>query len=239
MIAVTAQVGSNWRREQLDMLNNLRTQHGVRQLNYHHRLELAAQRHVDDLSRAGVPASHIGTDGSTVDERAERAGYRWLRIGENAARGQRHVEGAMRSFTNSPTHFRNMIGQHWVDVGFGFNSNGNYWCQVFGTPRASRQLGNSIEDYVYDEEDFVFVSGRMDEINNDWLRGYDGTAFGEALSDTNSEEGNSGSGARLFLPCQRPSFTQSIQCSQVPMTGNVACTVYNLFDTCNLCGRCY
>lgn len=47
---------------------------------------------------------HRGPQGQTLTERALQAGYRFAKVGENLAQGQRTLEGALRGWTVSETH---------------------------------------------------------------------------------------------------------------------------------------
>jgi uncharacterized protein YkwD len=81
--------------------------------------------------------SHTGRDGSTVDSRATRAGYRWRAIGENIAAGQMDADAAVRGWINSPGHCANIMSPAFREMGAAFvvntqSSQGIYWTQVFG-----------------------------------------------------------------------------------------------------------
>ena len=84
--------------------------------------------------------SHTAQDGSTVDQRATRTGYRWRSIGENIAAGQMTADLAVQSWLNSPGHCANIMAPNFEETGAAFVVNtqsafGIYWAQVFGTSR--------------------------------------------------------------------------------------------------------
>ncbi|MBA4328733.1 MAG: hypothetical protein C0428_10940 [Polaromonas sp.] len=100
--------------------------------------ELAAG-HAADMARHNY-FSHTARDGSTVDVRATRAGYRWRTIGENIAAGQMTPELAMQGWLDSPGHCANIMAPNFDEMGAAFvvnpqSKSGVYWVQVFGAVR--------------------------------------------------------------------------------------------------------
>ena len=74
-------------------------------------------------------------------DRATAAGYRWVRVGENIASGQRTVEDAVASWLDSPGHCANIMNPAFTEMGAAYAINPQsrnrtaYWTQVFGAPR--------------------------------------------------------------------------------------------------------
>jgi uncharacterized protein YkwD len=100
--------------------------------------ELAAG-HAADMARHNY-FSHTARDGSTVDVRATRAGYRWRSIGENIAAGQMSADRAVQGWLDSPGHCANIMAPNYGEMGAAFAVNpqskpGVYWVQVFGAGR--------------------------------------------------------------------------------------------------------
>lgn len=100
--------------------------------------ELAAG-HAADMARHNY-FSHTARDGSTVDVRATRAGYRWRAIGENIAAGQMTADLAVQGWLGSPGHCANIMAPNFEEMGAAFVVNpqsrsGVYWVQVFGAGR--------------------------------------------------------------------------------------------------------
>lgn len=85
--------------------------------------------------------SHKAMDGSGAAERALRAGYRWLRIGENIAAGQTSPEEVVAGWLTSPGHCANIMGSGFTEMGAAYAINQSrpegraYWTQVFAAPR--------------------------------------------------------------------------------------------------------
>ena len=85
--------------------------------------------------------NHRAKDGSGAAERATRAGYRWRRVGENIAFGQRSPQDAVAGWLDSPGHCANIMNSDFTEMGaaYGVTSERQagiiYWTQVFATPR--------------------------------------------------------------------------------------------------------
>ncbi|MFL6194409.1 MAG: CAP domain-containing protein [Thermoanaerobaculia bacterium] len=124
----------------LARVNAERARAGVAPLRSNEKLDLAAQRHAQDMLARGYFA-HASPEGKTVRERARAAGYEWRMIGENIAEGQFSVDEVMDTWMHSPGHRRNILDPGFKELGAGMamgRSNGTYrvlWAQAFGTKR--------------------------------------------------------------------------------------------------------
>jgi uncharacterized protein YkwD len=100
----------------------------------------AALVHSTDMAQKHY-FNHKQPDGSVPADRATRAGYRWARVGENIASGQRTPEEAVASWLDSPGHCANIMNPTFTEMGAAYAINPQnrnrtvYWTQVFGTPR--------------------------------------------------------------------------------------------------------
>lgn len=104
----------------------------------HARLDQAASAYAARLAREGF-FSHVDPQGRDAGDRAEAAGYRWSRIGENLAAGQDTPGDVVQAWRASADHCRVMMGD-WVHLGLGFvhdegSRHGEHWVQVFGVPQ--------------------------------------------------------------------------------------------------------
>jgi uncharacterized protein YkwD len=96
-----------------------------------HSLDMAKQRYF----------SHQGKDGRAVGDRAQHAGYRWRRVGENIATGQETPAAVVSGWLDSPGHCANLMHPDFTQMGAGYaidharDPPRAYWTQVFGTPR--------------------------------------------------------------------------------------------------------
>ncbi|MFC4950443.1 CAP domain-containing protein [Pseudonocardia sp. GCM10023141] len=116
--------------------NAERAQHGLRPLTVDDRLTVAAQRHSEDMVRRSF-FDHTSPDGGQPADRTSAAGYRYRKVAENIAAGQRTAAEVVRGWMESPGHRRNILDGELTQIGVGHalgGSYGVYWTQVFGTP---------------------------------------------------------------------------------------------------------
>lgn len=118
----------------LQRINSERANAGVGALSTCGNLRTAAAAHSADQA-AHTTMTHTGSDGSTMVQRAERAGYlHWTNLGENVAYGYGSVDGVMVGWMSSPGHRANILSGDYTHLGVGRAGNGgvDYWTQVFG-----------------------------------------------------------------------------------------------------------
>lgn len=99
----------------------------------------AARAHSADMANNNYFA-HAARDGDRAGERAQQAGYRWKRVGENIAAGQDSADSAVNGWLSSPGHCANLMDPQFTEMGAAYAINKKsdlliYWTQVFGTPR--------------------------------------------------------------------------------------------------------
>jgi uncharacterized protein YkwD len=107
-------------------------------LEWNEELASAALAHSRDMATHNY-FSHYEKDGSTVGDRAARAGYTWSRIGENIAAGQGSPEQVVAGWIKSPHHCANIMEPDFRQMGAAYYVDPTsdtviYWTQVFGTP---------------------------------------------------------------------------------------------------------
>ncbi len=114
----------------LEAINAQRQAHGARPLVLDVRLMRAAEVHARDLARTGRFA-HTGSDGSSVGDRAERAGYRWSRIAENLADTRAATPSSVvEQWMRSGPHRANLLNRAFGDLGVAHE--GQIWVVVLG-----------------------------------------------------------------------------------------------------------
>jgi uncharacterized protein YkwD len=130
------------RQTMLDAINLLRGDRGLDPLRPEPRLFAAAEGHALDLLRNGLQ-SHEGSDGSLPPERATRAGYPWILVGENVATGFGSASGVVSGWMASPPHRANLLTPDFREVGIGWREGtgtaGPIWVLVLGRRRADPQ----------------------------------------------------------------------------------------------------
>lgn len=119
-----------------EMTNEARAANGVGRLVWNEQLAEAAQLHAADIAGRDDP-SHIGSDGSTPQERAARAGYppypEGVRASENWSTGS--ALEAMAYFLEDQIHRDNMLLPLWREVGVGraeTSWGGELWVVLYG-----------------------------------------------------------------------------------------------------------
>jgi uncharacterized protein YkwD len=130
------------RTDLLARINRLRRGTAAPQLAANYHLDVAAQRHAEDMLARSYFA-HRSPDGTSVRERARAAGYEWAAIGENLALGQRTIDEAVEGWMKSAGHRENILDSRFTDSGVGLAigrdpRSGEYrilWVQTFGSPR--------------------------------------------------------------------------------------------------------
>jgi len=109
-------------------------------LEWNQALGEAALMHSSDMARHRF-FNHKGNDGSVPGVRAQRAGYRWQRVGENIAFGRMTPEDAVAGWLASPGHCANIMNGGFSQMGAAYALNpasrtgAVYWTQVLASPR--------------------------------------------------------------------------------------------------------
>ena len=115
----------------LAQVNKFRAQAGAGFLRKSAVLTQVAAVHAADLVATGQ-FSHQGSDGSSVGDRARRAGYGYCFIAENIARGQDTLDEVISGWMFSPGHRANMLHSRVDEFGIGIaqGPNGPIWVLV-------------------------------------------------------------------------------------------------------------
>jgi uncharacterized protein YkwD len=108
-------------------------------LHWSAKLGAAALAHSRDMAEHKY-FGHKGSNGNTVEARAQDEGYLWLSIGENVATGRARPEQVVEGWLSSPGHCANIMNGAFTEMGAAYSVNPKsdtiiYWTQVFGRPR--------------------------------------------------------------------------------------------------------
>jgi uncharacterized protein YkwD len=101
------------------------------------KLGQAALQHSLDMAQKGF-LGHIGSDGSDLEKRLSKVGYRWSSCGENVGQGFRTPEEAVKSWLKSEMHCKNIMDPAFEEAGGAFaksNNRRSYWALVLGNPK--------------------------------------------------------------------------------------------------------
>jgi hypothetical protein len=120
----------------LSAINAARTSRGVHALRHDDRLASAAYGHAVDLSRT-PGLLHVGSDGSSIDERLRREGYQptfWREVVGWGWDGR--IEPMVQWWLDSPAHAAIVLDANVTDIGVGYvvapgSVWGYYWCVDF------------------------------------------------------------------------------------------------------------
>ena len=122
----------------LQIINAYRAGNGLQPLAFSQALGTAAEAHSQDMAITGV-FGHVGSNGSTVEQRLIAAGYTDFNAsGENVFAGDATASGAFEAWRNSPGHNANMLGANFNAIGIARVNNpdslfGWYWTTTFGS----------------------------------------------------------------------------------------------------------
>ena len=128
---------SELERRVFDLLNTERRSKGLRELEWSDDVAAVARVHSQNMAN-GRFFSHRGSDGSMVDERADRMGLgAWRVIGETIAYMRGYDDPAtlaVEKWMQSTEHRKNLLGSNWKEsaVGVAITADGTcYMTQVF------------------------------------------------------------------------------------------------------------
>ena len=103
----------------------------IRPLTHSPALQAAAQQQADDLA-ASNRLGHVGSDGSTLMDRLNRAGHSSCAAAENVANGTLDIRSTIANWMASPDHRANILNPQVTQ--FGFAQSGDTWVLVLARP---------------------------------------------------------------------------------------------------------
>lgn len=115
------------------LINVERSKNGLTELEWSESLAAVARLHSEDMANVKF-FSHRGSDGSMVDDRADRLGLgSWKAIGENIAymRGYDNPAAlAVAKWLESTAHRKNLLGPNWKESAVGVTITEDGTCYV-------------------------------------------------------------------------------------------------------------
>ena len=119
----------------LAYINEARSIHGLRMLDYVHELSVAADVHANDMATA-PHHNHTGSDGSSPALRIQRTGYGGRYTGEATAWGMQHPIAPVQYWLTSTGHRAIILNPLATNVGVGYAQNYDapgvwYWTAEF------------------------------------------------------------------------------------------------------------
>lgn len=135
--------GAAVRQAMLARVNAERAKEGVPPLVSDPRLDLAAQKHAEDML-ARIYYSHESPEGTMPRQRVQATGFVGDAVGENIAAGHFSVDTVMNAWLHSSGHRRNILEPRFSHFGVGLAVGGYehryqvIWVQSFGHPTGGR-----------------------------------------------------------------------------------------------------
>jgi uncharacterized protein YkwD len=121
----------------LRLVNERRTRIGLNELALNPVLTKMAEDYCSEMIEQSFFAHENPDTGDGPGERAYKAGYVFLQVGENLAAGQETAEQVVAEWMASPEHREIILGMQWREVGIGVRIGGEYnvyWVLEFGNP---------------------------------------------------------------------------------------------------------
>jgi uncharacterized protein YkwD len=131
----------------LEAMNEQRARRGLPALHRNVRLEAAAADRIHDMFEYGY-FDHVAPDGTQPFVWVRQRGYRYVRVGENLATGQRAAREVVEQWMGSPGHRANVLG-NFQDTGIaiaegspdGRRSHGFTFVAMYGRARDDGRSG--------------------------------------------------------------------------------------------------
>jgi uncharacterized protein YkwD len=100
-------------------------------------LRCAARVHSKDMVDRDF-FDHTNPSNEGPSQRITKAGYRWMRAGENIAAGSATAQATVNQWLSSEGHCENLMSAQFRQMGLGYYPGGqyrHYWTQTLATPR--------------------------------------------------------------------------------------------------------
>ncbi|SER27926.1 uncharacterized protein, YkwD family [Gracilibacillus ureilyticus] len=118
------------RQQVIDLTNKARSENGASPLKLDADLASVAQTKSEDMAENNYFSHTSPTYGSPFDM-LRSFGVDYTKASENIAAGQQSPEQVVQSWLNSEGHRRNMLDPAVTHIGVGYESDGDYWTQMF------------------------------------------------------------------------------------------------------------
>ncbi|MGP4039327.1 CAP domain-containing protein [Gracilibacillus sp. D59] len=118
------------RQKVVELTNKARRENGANALKFDHELGNVAQKKSEDMSEKNYFSHTSPTYGSPFDM-LKQFGIDYTKASENIAAGQKTAEEVVQAWLDSEGHRKNLLDPEVTHIGVGYDSNGNYWTQLF------------------------------------------------------------------------------------------------------------
>ena len=120
----------SYEKEVIRLVNEIRTQHGLKELTYNWELSRVARFKSQDM-KDNKYFSHTSPVYGTPFQMMKEFGITYRSAGENIARGQTSPQAVVNAWMNSSGHRANILNASFTQIGVGYVADGNYWTQMF------------------------------------------------------------------------------------------------------------
>ncbi len=121
---------SNYEMEVIRLVNEIRSENGLRELTYNWELSRVARYKSQDM-KDNKYFSHTSPVYGSPFQMMKSFGITYKTAGENIARGQRTPQEVVNAWMNSSGHRANILNSSFTQIGVGYVTDGNYWTQMF------------------------------------------------------------------------------------------------------------
>lgn len=122
--------GSAEQQQFLQLINNLRAQHGLKPVKLNDKLNQTATDYAGAMNSAGQMTHTL--NGTQFGDRIKQHGYNWSTATENIAEGQQSVQDAFNAWCSDQGHLDNLLASGVTEIGLGHV--GNMWDQEGAAP---------------------------------------------------------------------------------------------------------
>ena len=129
-IPTTASSVAGYEKEVIRLVNEIRAENGLRELNYNWELCRVARYKSQDM-KDNRYFSHTSPIYGSPFQMMKSFGITYRTAGENIARGQATPSAVVNAWMNSPGHRANILNASFTEIGVGYVASGNYWTQMF------------------------------------------------------------------------------------------------------------
>lgn len=120
----------NYESEVVRLVNEIRTQNGLKPLAEDWELSRVARYKSQDMKDNSYFSHTSKIYGSPFDM-IKNFGISYRYAGENIARGQKTPQAVIDAWMNSQGHRKNILNSSYTKIGVGYVESGRYWTQMF------------------------------------------------------------------------------------------------------------
>ena len=129
-IPTTSSSVTSFEQEVIRLVNEIRTENGLRPLTYDWELSRVARYKSQDMKDSKY-FSHTSPVYGSPFQMMKSFGISYRSAGENIAKGYATPEAVVEGWMNSPGHRANILNSSFTHIGVGYVAEGRYWTQMF------------------------------------------------------------------------------------------------------------